>query len=209
MEKNEILKIILDEKLVVVVRLKQQADVPQVLKALVEGGVKVLEITSNTPGFLEEIAKARKLYQNVLIGAGTVTNSTLAKDSIDAGAQFLVSPNTNPEIVATAHAHRIPVLMGALTPTEIGVAENAGADIVKLFPSGNLGIAYFKAVSSPFSSVKFFAVGGINLDNAIEWLNAGVSGVGLGGSLVRPIHSEKEYEENVEIAKQLVELIKK
>lgn len=208
MNKTEILNIILKEKLVAIIRLKKQSEVAQVLKALVEGGIKVIEITTNTPGFLDEIESARKLYPNALIGAGTVTSPKLAIDSISAGSQFLVTPNTDPEIVKTAHANKVPVLMGALTPTEISLAEEAGADVVKLFPSGDLGLGYFKSVKGPFSNVKFFAVGGINLANAQEWLDAGVLGLGLGGSLAKPIKSSEEYEETVQRAKKFVELVK-
>lgn len=208
MNKSEILSIIIKEKLVAVIRLKEQSKVAPIVKALVEGGMKVLEITSNTPGFLEEIQNVRNLYPNILIGAGTITNSRLANDAIAAGAQFLVTPNTDIKIIDIAHSNDIPILMGALTPTEISIAAEAGADIIKLFPASHFGVSYFKNLQGPFTNLIFFAVGGIDLKNANEWLSAGVSGLGLGGGLVKTINNSSDYENCVQLAKKYVKLVK-
>lgn len=207
MNKKIIVNKIFKEKLVVVIRLQQQKHIPEVIKALVTGGVEVLEITSNTPGFLEEIKNAREQYPNILVGAGTVINSEITSKAINAGAQFIVTPNTNPEVVEVAHKSDIPVLMGALTPTEICNAVSAGADVVKLFPIANMGIKYFKAVKGPLSDVNFFAVGGIALESIQEWKDAGISGFGLGGNLVKPIHTEQDFNDIVVLAEKILKTI--
>lgn len=185
MTRKEIIDILLQEKLVAIVRLKELGTAEKAIKSLVEGGVKALEITSNTPRYLEEISKARKTFPNILIGAGTITNASIARDAIMAGAQFIVTPNTNKSIVKMAHHYNIPVLMGALSPTEIGKAAKYGADIIKLFPAGSMGIGYFNAVKGPFDDLLFFPVGGITLNNIQDWLEAGAAGVGVGSVLVK------------------------
>src|SRR5690606_11782511 len=149
MNRKRIRRSILLHKLVAIVRLKQQNQIAAVLESLVIGGIKALEITTNTPGFEEEIAKARKRYPQILIGAGTITSPDFAMRAINAGAQFLVTPNTDREIISIAHQYDIPVLMGAATPTELNLAVQAGADIIKLFPAAPLGLDYFKAIRAP------------------------------------------------------------
>ncbi|WP_339706612.1 bifunctional 4-hydroxy-2-oxoglutarate aldolase/2-dehydro-3-deoxy-phosphogluconate aldolase [uncultured Kriegella sp.] len=208
MKRNEITAIIEQEKIVAIVRLQKQDEVKNVLKGLVLGGVKVLEITSNTPGFLEEISKGRELYGEALIGAGTVTNTKIAADAIKAGAQFLVTPNTNSAVIKLAHENDIPVLMGALTPTEVCVAVENGADIVKLFPAGTMGFDYFKAIRGPLSNTKFFVVGGIDLANARDWMAAGASGLGIGSVLTKSGTATEDVEAIRHTAQQFVERIK-
>jgi 2-dehydro-3-deoxyphosphogluconate aldolase/(4S)-4-hydroxy-2-oxoglutarate aldolase len=196
--KEEILEGLLTEKLVAVVRLNHQAFVQPVLESLISGGIKILEITTNTPGFRTEIKNARLRYPDILIGAGTVTNSHLAEHAIASGAQFLVTPNTNKEIVAIASQANIPVVMGALTPTEISDALSYGADIIKLFPAGQFGTSYLNALRGPFKNVKIFAVGSIGLDALDEWVKAGVDGLGIGSSLVKASASTAEDMREIE-----------
>ena len=183
--KKEILTAILAEKLVSIIRLNNQDAVQAVIDSLVEGGIKILEITTNTPGFHIELENARKRHPDVLIGAGTVINASLAEKAIGSGAQFLVTPNTNKKVIDVALKPDIPVLMGALTPTEVSNAIDYGADIIKLFPAGSLGMSYFTALKGPFKETAFFAVGGIDIENMNAWFKAGISGVGIGGSLVK------------------------
>ena len=210
MKRAEIVKILKTEKIVAIVRMKEQLEVPAFINSLIKGGIKALEITSNTPGFSEEIANARNRYTqfDVLIGAGTVTNVYIAKEAIEAGAQFLVTPNTNIEVIKVAHAHDIPVLMGAVTPTEVCVAIENGADIIKLFPAGSLGINYFKAIKAPLDKVDFFVVGGINLYNIKDWMEAGAAGVGLGSVLTQTTEGEGVLEPIESIVKKFIQLIK-
>jgi len=207
MKREEILEIIKDSKIVVVIRMKKQQQVAKVIDALVAGEIKVLEVTSNTPGYLEEISKARAKYPNTLIGAGTVTNASKAKDSINAGAQFLVTPNTNIETIKVAHENNIPVLMGAITPSEISMAAEAGADIVKIFPAGAMGINYFKAVKAPLSDIPLFAVGGIDENSAAEWIAAGAEGLGIGGGLTKVVNSEADFNDIVTLSKKYLSIL--
>ncbi len=209
MKREEILEIIKDSKIVVVIRMKEQQQVAKVIDALVAGGIKALEVTSNTPGYLEEISKARAKYPNTLIGAGTVTNASKAKDSVNAGAQFLVTPNTNIETIKVAHENNIPVLMGAITPSEISMAAEAGADIVKIFPAGAMGINYFKAVKAPLSDIPLFAVGGIDENSAADWIAAGAEGLGIGGGLTKVVNSESDFNDIVTLSKKYLSILNK
>ena len=113
-----------------------------------------------------------------MIGAGTVINADLAQKAIAGEAQFLVTPNTDREVAKLGNTSDIPVLMGAMTPTEIVNAMVYGADIIKLFPAGDLGISYFRSLKGPFDKQAFFAVGGIGHNNIKDWFDAGIDGVG-------------------------------
>jgi len=206
MNKQEITSLLEKEKLVAIIRQKNQQEVQPIVRALVEGGVKALEITSNTPGFLEEIQNARTLYPNVLVGAGTVTNKTLAQQAIEAGAQFLVTPNVEVSMIPLAHSHGVPVIMGALTPSEVCMAHEHGADIIKLFPAGIFGLDYFKAIKGPLNTLKFFVVGGISTDNIKEWMMAGADGFGIGSELTKMVDPSNPNE-ITEKAKSFIEQI--
>ncbi|KPZ58150.1 KHG/KDPG aldolase [Pseudoalteromonas sp. P1-13-1a] len=177
-----------------IIRLKQQSDVATLINCLVNAGINALEITSNTPGFEQEITKARAAYKNTLIGAGTIINTALAQQAIDAGAQFLVTPNTNQAVVELAHRHGLPVLMGALTPTDVANAIDYGADIIKVFPAGSMGVNYFKALTGPFSDVPLMPVGGINLDNLTDWFEAGACAVAVSSDFSKPINNNHQYD---------------
>lgn len=181
--RSEIVTNIESEKIMAIIRLDDQLKVAPVLERLVDAGINVLEITSNTPGFAEEILKAREKFPAAIIGAGTITNARLAQKAISCNAQFLVTPNTNVDIISIAHQSNIPVLMGAMTPSEIAEAVEHGADFIKIFPAGALGLDYFKALLGPFNNVKFIAVGDISLNNALGWFKAGVVAIGIGSSL--------------------------
>ncbi|SDE50353.1 2-dehydro-3-deoxyphosphogluconate aldolase / (4S)-4-hydroxy-2-oxoglutarate aldolase [Pricia antarctica] len=206
--KQDIIDRILSAKLISIIRLREQASVARTVDALVAGGIQVLEITTNTPGFAEAIEKARKHHPDVLIGAGTVVTSDLAKQAIAGGAQFLVTPNTNKTVAEVGNANGIPVLMGAMSPTEVADALVYGADIIKLFPAGDLGISYFKSLKGPFDSASFFAVGGVDESNMRDWFEAGIDGVGLGSSLVKSnVTTEADFKKITAIAEKFLKLI--
>ncbi|MBU2886398.1 bifunctional 4-hydroxy-2-oxoglutarate aldolase/2-dehydro-3-deoxy-phosphogluconate aldolase [Gilvimarinus agarilyticus] len=195
MNRQTILQKLLREKLVVIIRLKQADDANAIVEALMNGGVKAIELTSNTPQYKEKITELRHKYPNLLVGAGTVTSSDLAREAIDAGAQFLVTPNTCANIVAVAHEREVPVIMGAMTPTDVVQATNVQADIIKLFPSGELGPGYLASLArGPFLHTPFFPVGGVNVNNVRQWMDAGACGVGVGGGLAAPVHSPAQAE---------------
>lgn len=209
MTRQDISEVIASEKLVVVIRLQDQKDVAGVIRSLIEGGIKVLEVTSNTPGFEEEITNARKLYPEVLIGAGTVINNEIANLAIKAGAQFLVTPNTSKRVIEVAHNNNVPVLMGALTPTEVCDAAEAGADFVKLFPADIMGVPYFKSIKAPLSHTKLLAVGGIDLEMVKDWFEAEVAGIGIAGALTATVSSNEDLLAVKERAAQFVAEVKK
>lgn len=209
MTRNEIVNGIENEKLVVVIRLQYQNEVAGVIKNLVEAGIKVLEVTSNTPGFSEEISKARQQYPNILIGAGTVINTEIAEKAVAGGAQFLVTPNTNIAVIKIAHKNNIPVLMGALTPTEVCNAHEAGADFVKLFPADIMGVDYFKSIKAPLNHIKLLAVGGINLENVKAWMEAGAAGIGIGGALTKTVTNTSQLNAVKTRAAQFISEIEK
>lgn len=193
MNKEKVLAAIKKKRLVAIIRLGKEGDITKITRALLDGGINILEVTSNTPDYLEKIETLSTLFnKELIIGAGTVTNLTIAKAAITAGAQFLVTPNTNVEVIQYANKLAIPILVGAMTPTEICTAVEAGADLIKLFPAGGLGINYFKAIKGPLDNVPFFVVGGINTTTAREWLNAGVDGIGIGSSLVSAAKMNKQ-----------------
>ncbi|MFY0625754.1 MAG: bifunctional 4-hydroxy-2-oxoglutarate aldolase/2-dehydro-3-deoxy-phosphogluconate aldolase [Reichenbachiella sp.] len=185
MNRKETVLELLKEKVIVIVRMKDDKLVLPSIEAMINGGMKCIEITSNTPNCSRLISEAIEKYPNVLIGAGTVINGKIADEVIQAGAQFLVTPNYNKEVIEKAHKGDIPVAVGVLTPTEACDAHESGADLLKLFPADTFSPAYLKALLGPLNKLKIFAVGGINEGNAKEWLNNGASGLGIGSCVVR------------------------
>lgn len=207
--KERIVETLLAEKLVVIIRVENPEDIPAIVGCLVEGGARAIEITSNTPGYADAVSGLRKDYPELLIGAGTITSPELAEEAIAAGAQFLVTPNTRPEVVAAAHQHDVPVIMGAMTPSDVVVATEAAADVVKLFPAGALGTDYLKALArGPFLDTVFFAVGGVDEHNLGQWMSNGAAGVGIGGSLAAPVRNSEEAVRLTGRIRQIVEQLK-
>lgn len=196
MTKTSRIERLLAAKLIVVIRRSVRSEVAPVVDALALSGIGVLEITSNTPGWTAEIAAARQRYPEVMVGAGTIINAELAAEAIQAGAEFLVTPNVDEGVVRIAHEHQCPVAMGALTPTEVAQALRYGADIIKLFPACEMGLSYFKALRGPFADQHFFAVGHFPISEVPAWLEAGASGVGLAGRLTElPNHDPSIIQE--------------
>ena len=175
------------EGIVAVIRLEHAAVLSRVVEALVAGGVRAIEVTMTVPGAVESIRQlAAPASDDVLLGAGTVLDPETARRTIDAGARFVVSPVFRPSLIEACHAAGVPALPGCYTPTEILNAWDAGADIVKVFPAGGLGPAYFKDVRAPLPQVKLMPTGGVSIDNAGEWIRAGAVAVGVGSALVDP-----------------------
>lgn len=172
-------------KIVAIIRSESSEDVRVTIENLVGAGITALEITSNTPNFCEHITWARSKFSDILIGAGTIINIELAEQAIQAGSQFIVTPNTDKDVIRKAQDNNITTLIGALTPTEIASAINYGADFIKVFPAGHLGIDYFKAMLGPFRGKRFIAVGAVNISNIASWFLAGAVGVGIGGTLTQ------------------------
>ena len=172
--------------------------------ALAEVGLEVMEVTLTNPEALEAIKVLREKYPNLLVGAGTVLNESDAKAAINAGAQFLVAPGVNKGMIETGLAENVLPIPGVLTPTDVMKALEAGAKFLKIFPASILGVAYLKSIKDVFPQASWMPTGGIGLNNAQEWLEAGVVTLGAGGSLTKgPIDSAQQ------IAKDLLALVKK
>ena len=178
---------LIDAGAVAVVRLPDVARGEALVRALLDGGVRAIEVTLTTAGALELIAGLSKLFgDTLLIGAGSVLTVEAAHHAIDAGARYIVSPVVDLEVIAAAHAADVPALPGAFTPTEILRAYRAGADLVKVFPSETLGPSFIKSVLAPMPFLKLMPTGGVTPENVGDWIAAGAVAVGLGSALVDP-----------------------
>ncbi|MES2523993.1 MAG: bifunctional 4-hydroxy-2-oxoglutarate aldolase/2-dehydro-3-deoxy-phosphogluconate aldolase [Gemmatimonadota bacterium] len=171
---------------VAVVRLASAERAQDTARALADGGVTAIEVTLTTPGALALISTLRREQSTLLVGAGSVLSAAAAREAIEAGASYVVSPVFDADVLATAHTYDVPALPGAYTPTELLHAFQAGADLVKLFPADALGPAFLKAVLAPMPFLELMPTGGVTPDNVAQWLRAGAVAVGLGGSLVDP-----------------------
>jgi 2-dehydro-3-deoxyphosphogluconate aldolase/(4S)-4-hydroxy-2-oxoglutarate aldolase len=172
---------------VAVVRLDDDAALPQLVDALRAGGVHAIELTMTVPRAIESIRQlASSAPAGTLIGAGTVLDLDTAWRAIDAGARFVVSPVFRRAVIEACHQRDVPACPGCYTPTEILDAWDAGADIVKVFPASGLGPSFFKDVRAPLPQVKLMPTGGVSIDNAGDWLRAGAVAVGVGSALVDP-----------------------
>lgn len=152
---------------------------------LAAGGVKLMEVTMNTEGALDIIHDWRSLYGGkACVGAGTVLNVKMAKEAVSAGAEFLISPNVDLNVIAYALEQGIDIWPGAMTPTEVVSAFYAGAEAVKLFPMASLGIGYLREIRAPLNHIPLIVTGGVSLRNISEYYEAGASAVGIGSSLL-------------------------
>lgn len=204
------LQFIEQHKIIAIFRGVSGSDADRAAEALVRAGIKLMEVTMNTPGALQNVADWRKRYEGtVLIGAGTVLDLAMAKQAVEAGAEFLVSPNLDEEVVRYGVEQGISVIPGAMTPTEIVRAWKAGAAAVKLFPMASLGLKYLKDVRAPLDSIPLVVTGGVNLDNIADFLAAGAVGVGLGSNLVdKKLIADGKYDELEANARKYAEAAK-
>jgi 2-dehydro-3-deoxyphosphogluconate aldolase/(4S)-4-hydroxy-2-oxoglutarate aldolase len=182
----EILNHLLMEKTVAIVRLDSGEKLIQVADALKAGGVSVIEFTCSTPGALDMVKEVSARFGgDVLLGAGTVLDSETARMAILAGAEFIVTPALNLETIAICKRYGKPVVAGAMTPSEMLTAWEAGADLVKVFPASNIGGPdYIKAVLAPLPQLRLVPTGGVSAENAEQYLKAGAVAVAVGGNLV-------------------------
>jgi len=182
----QILKQILEEKIIAIVRLDSAEHFLEVAKALKAGGISVIEFTLTTPGALEMLKQVSAQFGGeALIGAGTVLDPETARAAILAGAEFIVTPTFNPATIEMCKRYGKPIVAGAMTPTEMLNAWQAGADLVKVFPVGNIGGAdYIKSALAPLPQLRLVPTGGVNAENAASYLKAGAVVVAVGGNLV-------------------------
>ena len=185
MSRADIVARIERERIVAVIRLDDPQKLRAVVDALAAGGVRVFEVTMTVPRAIELIRQlATELGDDVLLGAGTVIDAGTARLAVDAGAMFVVSPVFRRDVLDACHNSGVPAMPGCFTPTEILDAWDAGADIVKVFPSTSLGPTFIKDVRAPLPQVKLMPTGGVTIDNAADWLRAGAVAVGIGSALV-------------------------
>ena len=180
---------LLSEKMMTLVRSNSQSEGQALADAIVEAGVKVIEITLTTPGALKIIANLLK-NKDLLVGAGTVRTVKDVKRVEDVGASFIVSPDTNEDVIAATKKLKLVSMPGVSTPTEVGIAEDAGADILKLFPATILGPDHLKMLREPFPGNRWCPTAGITLESIPKWFAAGADLVGLGGPLTKDGVSE-------------------
>jgi 2-dehydro-3-deoxyphosphogluconate aldolase/(4S)-4-hydroxy-2-oxoglutarate aldolase len=187
MDKQKVCDRILEIGIVPVVRASSAREARIAAAAVCEGGIPIVEITMTVPGAVDVIRElAKNAGAAVLIGAGTVLNAEAARRCLDAGAQFLVSPGLNLKTIEFAGREGKLIMAGALTPTEVITAWEAGADFVKVFPCGQVGGAkYIKALKGPFPEVPLVPTGGVNLNTVAEFIEAGAAALGIGGELVQ------------------------
>jgi 2-dehydro-3-deoxyphosphogluconate aldolase/(4S)-4-hydroxy-2-oxoglutarate aldolase len=187
MNKQKVRDRIAEIGVVPVVRASSPREALIAAEAVCQGGIPIVEITMTVPGAVEVIRELSKSSASeVLIGAGTVLDPEAARRCLDAGAQFLVSPGLNLQTVELAVRENILIMAGALTPTEVITAWNAGSDFIKIFPCGQVGGAkYIKALKGPLPQIPLVPTGGVNLNTAAEFIEAGAAALGIGGELVQ------------------------
>src|SRR3954471_5793334 len=185
MSKESDLHHVLDCGIVAVVRSPDSQQLVEVARALADGGVSVVEITMSVPNALDVLRQVRQaLGDRLLLGAGTVLDPETARAVLLAGAEYIVAPTVNLDVIRLCQRYDKLVLPGAFTPTEILSAWEAGADIVKVFPSDITGPKYLKAIHGPLPQVRLLPTGGVTLETAADFLKAGACALGIGGQLV-------------------------
>ncbi len=194
---------------VAVIRADGPDELVDVCRALAAGGVVASEITMTTPGALDAIAQASKaLGDDCVLGVGSVLDPETARAAILAGAQYIVCPTTNIDVIEMAHRYGKPAMPGALTPTEIPTAWQAGADMVKVFPANHFGPRYIKDLLAPMPQLRLIPTGGVNIDNVGDWFAAGAACVGVGSAFVKKdLIAARDWPALTALAKQFVEAV--
>lgn len=217
MTQEEICRFVEKEKVIAIVRGVEPEKTLKVAQALFDGGIRMMEITYNAkaPENDEQVARCIAAVKEhfdgeMLVGAGTVLTIRQVELTAQAGGSYTISPSVNVEVIRRSKELGMLPMPGALTPTEIVTAHEAGAAYVKLFPIANLGSAYVKAVRAPLSHIRMLAVGGVNEKNFEEFLQAGVCGAGVGGNLANKKWIEAgEYDKITEVARLLTDIAKR
>ncbi|HET6979551.1 MAG TPA: bifunctional 4-hydroxy-2-oxoglutarate aldolase/2-dehydro-3-deoxy-phosphogluconate aldolase [Pyrinomonadaceae bacterium] len=211
MKKTEVIQQIRDTGVIPVVRASSTDEAMRAIDAIREGGISVLEITMTVPGAIKVIEQVSQRYgKDALVGAGTVLDPEIAEACISSGAQFVVSPALNLETIACCRRLDIAVMPGALTPTEVVQAWNAGADFVKIFPAGAVGGAtYLKALKAPLPQIELVPTGGVSLKTAGDFIRAGAAALGVGADLV-DLKAIREGQSDLitERAKQFLQIVR-
>lgn len=205
--KLEVYEKMIESRIVAVLRKFDTSKAVPLAKALVDGGIKAIEITMDTENALQAITDVRKaLGKDIAVGAGTVLDPETGRVAMLAGAQFLVAPTLNVDLIRLGNRYGRMVVPGCMTPTEIQQACEAGADVVKIFPAGVVTARFFKDVLGPLDHVTLMATGGISVENAKEYRQKGVDLLGVGGNLIdKAAMAANEFEKITAYAAKLVE----
>jgi 2-dehydro-3-deoxyphosphogluconate aldolase/(4S)-4-hydroxy-2-oxoglutarate aldolase len=209
MSKEDQLSQILEGGIVAVVRSPDGAQLVEVARALVDGGVKAVEITLTVPDALEVLREVRQaLGSRILLGAGTVLDPETARAALLAGAEYIVAPTVNVDVIRLCQRYDKLVMPGAFTPTEILAAWEAGADVVKVFPADVLGPPFFKALRGPLPHVRLMPTGGVDLTTAAALLQAGACCLGIGSQLVEPkAIAARDFDRIRDLARQYAQIV--
>jgi 2-dehydro-3-deoxyphosphogluconate aldolase/(4S)-4-hydroxy-2-oxoglutarate aldolase len=185
MSKHSTIDRMLGTGAIAILRTDDAAQLMQVCDALLAGGVNAIEVTMTTPDALGVIREAKgKLGDKICMGVGTVLDEATARMAMHAGAEYVVTPVMRPEVIACCRRYSVPIVCGAMTPTEALAAHEAGADFVKIFPADNLGPSYIKNLKGPLPQIEIIPTGGIGVENCGDYIRAGCAAVGVGGTLV-------------------------
>ncbi|SHE75625.1 2-keto-3-deoxy-phosphogluconate aldolase [Caldanaerobius fijiensis DSM 17918] len=198
--------------IVAIIRGAKSDTILKIIQALREGGIDNIEITVEVPGAIEIIKEVNAQLRNeIYLGAGTVLDGETARLAILAGAQFIVSPSMHPDVITVSKRYGKIVIPGAMTPTEIVRAYELGADMVKVFPADVLGPQYIKEIRGPLSHIPIMVTGGIDLHNAADFIKAGATVIGIGGSLIsqKISQDEESFKMITEKARNFVEEVKR
>src|SRR4030066_73585 len=201
----------ISEGLIPVVRVSSAQEAMDVSDAIKEGGVSLIEITMSVQGAIDVIKELTRKYKDeIILGAGTILDPETGRAALLAGAQFIISPTLNLDLIHLAHRYSAVVIPGAMTPTEILSAWNAGADMVKVFPAAQLGgPEYLKALKGPLPQILLVPTGGVNLQNAGAFIKAGATALGVGGELVdKRAVKQKKFNIITENARAFLEALK-
>jgi len=195
---------------VAVIRIDQADDLVPVSKALLAGGVCFIEITMTVPNALKAIrSTACEMGDQIIVGAGTVLTPEMAEAAISAGAGYIVSPITNYDTIKYCRDSNVAVMPGAMTPTEIYNAWDAGADVVKIFPAGVGGCSFFKAMQGPLPQIPIMPTGSVDFETAPKFIKAGACAIGVGAALVSPaLIADKNYDQITRNAETFIELVR-
>jgi len=209
-DKGAALARLVESGVIAIMRHTEAALAKRTVKALLAGGVTAIEVTMNTAGALEMIrGLAGEFGEAILLGAGTVLNTAAAEQALAAGARFVVAPTTDLKVIALCNGRQVPVIPGAFTPTEILLAWESGADLVKLFPAGPVGPRYIRDLRGPFPDIPLVPTGGVSLENAADFIRAGATALGIGTALVdRHLVAAQRFADLTERARAFVAAVR-
>jgi 2-dehydro-3-deoxyphosphogluconate aldolase/(4S)-4-hydroxy-2-oxoglutarate aldolase len=210
MTKSEIIQRALDPGIIAIIRADSSEQLVEAAAALLAGGVSVMEVTMTTPNALEVITTVtRKFGDAILMGVGSVIDPKTVYAAVAAGAEFIVTPVTKPQVIAAANDLDKPIASGAFTPTECLLAHESGADFVKLFPADVGGPAYIKSILAPLPMLRIVPTGGVTPETAASFLQAGCVALGVGSSLVtKEILQKKDWAELEKRAAAFVQAVR-